>query len=90
LERIFGLFPREQVLILRAEDLRAEPTAALASVRRFLDLPGSPPPAHREAHVGRDIDYGSALTAEDAAHLRRLYARDQARLKDLTGFSYDG
>jgi hypothetical protein len=89
LERVFGLFPREQVLILRAEDLRAEPAAALAAVRSFLDLPPAAPPLHREAHVGRDIDYGSALTAEDAAHLRRLYARDQARLKTLAGFAYD-
>jgi hypothetical protein len=89
LERVFALFPREQVLVVRAEDLRADPAAALATVRRFLDLPDAPPPVHREAHVGRDMDYGSALTLEDAEHLRRLYARDQDRLRALTGLAYD-
>jgi hypothetical protein len=88
LGQVFSLFPREQVLVLRAEDLRADPAATLASVRRFLGLPEAAPAVHREAHVGRDIDYGSALTPEDEAHLRRLYARDQARLQALTGLSY--
>ena len=89
LEQLFGLFPREQVLVLRAEDLRADPAAALGAVRRFLQLPDAPAPAPREVHVGQDIDYGSALTAEDASFLRRLYARDQARLRALTGWAYD-
>ena len=88
LEHAFGLFPREQVLVLRAEDLRADPALTLAAVRRFLGLPEAPPPAAREVHVGQDIDYGSELTADDAAFLRRLYARDQARLKALTGIRY--
>ena len=88
LARLFALFPREQVLVLRAEDLRAEPAASLQAVRAFLGLPPAPAPAHREVHVGRDIDYGSELTAEDVAWLREVYARDQARLKALTGFAY--
>jgi hypothetical protein len=88
LERVFDLFPREQVLVLRAEDLRAEPAMALTSVRRFLDLPDAPAPPRREAHVARELDYGSALTVEDSAHLRCLYARDQARLHALTGIYY--
>lgn len=88
LERLFGLFPREQVLILRAEDLRADPGPAIAAVRGLLGLPEAPAPAPREVHVAQDIDYGSALTAEDAAFLRQLYARDQARLRALAGFAY--
>lgn len=88
LERLFALFPREQVLILRAEELRTDPAATLAAVRRFLQLPAAEAPAHRDVHVGRDIDYGSALTPQDVAWLREVYARDQARLKDLAGFAY--
>jgi hypothetical protein len=89
LEQLFSLFPREQVLVLRAEDLRADPAATLAAARGFLGLPEAPSPAPREVHVGQDIDYGSELTADDAAFLRRLYARDQARLRALTGMAYD-
>jgi hypothetical protein len=39
-------------------------------------------------HVGREMDYGSALTAADAEHLRRVYARDMERLADLTGVRF--
>jgi hypothetical protein len=88
LERLFGLFPRDQVLMLRAEDLRADPATTLATTRRFLGLEDAPAPLAREVHVGREIEYGSALTPEDIAHLGRVYARDQARLKSLTGFAY--
>lgn len=88
LARLFALFPREQVVVLRAEDLRADPAATLGTVRRFLGLPEAPAPAHRDVHVGRDFDYGSELTAADVAWLRGVYARDQARLKTLAGFAY--
>lgn len=83
LERILALFPREQLLVLRAEALRADPAAALAGLRGFLGLPPAAPLAPRAAHVGQEMDYGSELTAEDTAFLRGLYARDQARLAAL-------
>lgn len=86
--RALSLFPREQLLILRAEDLRADPATALAAVRGFLGLPHGPPPRPREAHVGRRMDYGSQLTAADVAHLRAIYARDAERLADLTGVRF--
>lgn len=87
-ERLFGLFPEEQVLILKSEDLRADPGPVLAKVRAFIGLPPGPSPAPRESHVGVEMDYGSELTPEDAALLRQLYARDDARLKALTGVSF--
>ncbi|HXA39815.1 MAG TPA: sulfotransferase domain-containing protein [Phenylobacterium sp.] len=87
-ERLFGLFPREQALVLKAEDLRADPGPVLARVRGFLGLPPGAAPAPRDVHVGREMDYGSQLTAEDVAHLRAVYARDAARLADLTGLRF--
>ena len=77
-EGLLGLFPREQVLVLRAEALRDDRAATLAAVRGFLGLPPAKPPAARAAHVGREMDYGSEFTAQDAIFLRNLYARDQA------------
>jgi hypothetical protein len=88
IERLFGLFPREQVLILTAQGLKANPAATLAEVRSFLGLPKGKAPKPREAHVGREMAYPSELTAEDVGFLRALYARDQARLADLTGHSF--
>jgi hypothetical protein len=87
-ERLFGLFPREQVLALRSQDLRDAPGPTLAKVRAFLGLPPGAAPQSREVHVGREMDYGGELTAEDADWLRRTYARDQVRLKPLTGLSF--
>ena len=86
--RLLTLFPREQLLVLQAEFLRADPGAALGQVRAFLGLPPGAPPRPRAAHVGREMDYGSTLTAADVAHLRTIYARDAERLADLTGIRF--
>jgi hypothetical protein len=87
-ERALGLFPREQLLILRAEDLRRDPGSVIAQVRAFIGLAPAPAPAPHEAHVGRNMDYGSELTPEDEAHLMNVYMRDLARLKAATGIDY--
>ena len=87
-ERVFGLFPREQVLVLTSDALRGEPGAALGAVRTFLGLPPAPAPGAREVHVGREMDYPSELTPEDIAWLREVYAADDLRLKALTGVSF--
>jgi hypothetical protein len=86
--RLLGLFPREQVLVARAEHLRADPGGVLAKVRAFLELAPSDAPAPREANVARGMDYGSELTTADAAYLRGVYARDLERLADLTGIRF--
>lgn len=86
--RLLGLFPREQVLVLTAEALKAEPAATLAQVRAFLDLPPAPTPAPRVSHAAPQMDYPSALTPEDVAYLRQVYARDAERLADLTGVRF--
>jgi hypothetical protein len=89
-ERVLGLFPRDQLLVLKAEDLQAAPGEALARARDFLGLGArSTPDLPRRVHVGREMDYGSTLTAEDAEFLRGIYAADMDRLKALTGVSFD-
>ncbi len=88
IERLFALFPHDQVLILRADSLRRRQGEVIARIREFLGLPPGADPSPRETHVGRDMDYGSTLTPEDIAHLRGVYARDAERLADLTGFRF--
>ena len=88
IERLFGLFPRDHVLILKSGDLRGDPGAVLGQVRAFLGLPAGAPPTPREVHVARDMDYGANLNGADIAHLRAVYARDAERLADLTGVRF--
>jgi hypothetical protein len=83
-ERLFSLFPRDQVLILGAETLQSDPASVLGRIADFLGAPAPPPVKSRRIHVGREF---AGLTAEDVAYLRTLYARDTARLKALTGWS---
>ncbi len=85
LERLFRLFPRDQALILQAEELRRDPGPALAAVQGFLGIANRPAPPSRETHVGVAMDYGSVLTDEDRDYLRDVYAADQARLAALLG-----
>jgi hypothetical protein len=86
--RLFEFFPREQVLALRAEDLRADPGSTLGRVRNFLGLAQGAAPAPRESNLGLEMDYGSEFTAVDVAYLRGVYARDNERLADLTGIRF--
>jgi hypothetical protein len=88
MERVLGLFPREHVLALASDDLRADPGATVGRVRGFLGLGEAPAPARREVHVGREMDYPSELAAADVAHLRAVYAADAERLADLTGLRF--
>jgi hypothetical protein len=69
--------------------VEAEPGKALAKVRAFLGLASRPGAVEtRRVHVGREMDYGSTLTLEDAEFLRGVYAADQARLESLTGATF--
>ena len=86
LERLYSFFPREQVLVLQAGELRADPGAVLDQVGRFLGGPKRGPVSHRDVHVGQEI--GGALAAADIEYLRSIYAEDMVRLADLTGIDF--
>jgi hypothetical protein len=88
-ERLYGLFPRDQILVLTSDALRSNPGPVLAEVRGFLRLPRAPTPAPREVHVGQKIAYPSELTAADIDYLRRVYASDAERLAAMTGIRFD-
>jgi hypothetical protein len=89
LEHLLNLFPREQLLVLRADDLRRDPTEVLARVYPFLGLAAPEGlAAPREVHVARAMDYGSILTQDDVDYLRTLYAADLDRLDVLAGIRF--
>lgn len=88
IEHLYTLFSPAQVLILRSEDLRRDPNETLLKVNGFLGIPAPAPVEPRDVHVGRTLEYGASLEVEDIAYLRRLYARDAARLRGLTGLTF--
>ena len=81
LERALALLPREQLLVLQADDLRSRPADALGAVAEFLNGPAPVAVEGRDVHVGADV--GSRLSAEDRDYLAELYREDQERLVGL-------
>ncbi len=84
-ERLYAIFPRDQVLALKADDLRTDPNRVLGEVCAFLGAPPPPSTSPRAVHVGQEM---AGLEPADVDHLRRVYAADLARLKALTGIAF--
>ncbi|MHA3792046.1 sulfotransferase domain-containing protein [Sphingomonas sp. YL-JM2C] len=88
-ERLFALFPREQCLLLRSEDLQLDPQATIGAVCRFLGVQPPASTAPRIVHAAREIAYPSRLEAKDRALLADLYRKDIARFEPLSGLLVD-
>lgn len=82
IRRLFGLFPRDQCLILCHEDLRHAHADTLHRVHEFLgvDAVPAPPPATVHARQYPPLSLGMRLV------LQQAYARDMRRLKRLLGW----
>jgi hypothetical protein len=78
LESWFEIFPREQLLVIRSEDLFEESAAVFAQVLDFLGLPRWQPrdfPRFNSAEYGvMDANVRRRLTDYFAPHNQRLYA----------------
>lgn len=91
LERLLAVFPREQVLMLRSEDLDRRPDETLHRICGFLGVapPCAPVTARREL-VAKDLDYGAPISPADRIYLRDLFAPDLARFSALSGLDVQG
>jgi hypothetical protein len=88
LARALALFPREQMLLLRSEDLRENPDGVLEQVCAFVGVAGFGAPVRpREANVGRA---SGAIDGGDAVYLRGLYAEDLAEFARASGLDVSG
>ena len=85
LRRVYALFPKEQVLSIRSEDLDARPNQTLARICAFVGVEAPAPVEPRRELVAKDIAYPSTLTDADIAHLAGLYAEDLAEFGALSG-----
>ena len=86
LARALGLFGRDQLLLLRSQDLDARPDETLARICAFVGAaPPAGPVSPRRELTAKAIDYGAPVSEDDVAYLRGLYAEDMARFAELSG-----
>ncbi len=88
LERVLGLFPREQLLVLTTEHLRDRTEEAVASIVAFLRLPPWRVNVSRRRNTGRY----EAMPPRLRQHLGALFRPHNQRLYDLLGrdLGWDG
>jgi hypothetical protein len=87
LEGYRGLFPSDRLLVLRAEDLFAEPEATYARVESFLALPAHPPAAFERHNSHRR----APMHPDTRARLVEHFAEPNRRLVEMLGptFTWD-
>ncbi|MEP6565951.1 MAG: sulfotransferase domain-containing protein [Mesorhizobium sp.] len=85
LRRLFTLFPKENILLLRSLDLLNDHQDTLDSIARFLSIQPFPPLAPRTDHLGRRR--GNELRSEDVAYLREIFYDDTVEFSKLSGLS---
>lgn len=73
LRNIWRHFPREQVLVLKNDDLRSRPQDTVDRVCTFLGVAGIPGVEHRDVH---SFSYEVRMSPEERKHLVDLYASD--------------
>ena len=90
LARALALFPRDQLLLLRSEDLGARPDETLARLCGFVGAaPPSAPVVPRRELMAKAIDYGTPISSDDIAYLRGLYAEDLSAFAALSGLAVE-
>lgn len=81
------LFPLENMLFLRQDDLRDAPDEVLARVADFLNI--EPFEQAQPLHLNvAEVDGLGVMTDEDRVYLTEVFAPDLARLKTLTGVTF--
>lgn len=85
LERWFDVLPRERFMIVRAEDMFADPDTTMQQAHRFLGLP----PRHGDAYPHLNAGSSSSIDPEVAERLREFYREPNQRLATLLGRDLD-
>jgi Sulfotransferase domain len=83
LERVFKLFPREQVMVIRFEEFQKQKQQTLDSIFRFLGVE----PLRRIRDKDRNVvPYAREMTAEERRYLHAIFGWDIAKLEELVGW----
>lgn len=86
LERWLSLFPRDQFLFLRSEDMFVDPRRVYDLVTAFLDIP----PLPADTFERYNWHPGDPMRAETRSALGERFAFDNARLSGLLDFDVSG
>lgn len=82
-EKLYSLFPREQVKIIRQSDLLTDHRRTLSDITTFLGVGRMPDGVEPETVFSHDD--GKSPHDDDIRFLRRLYLEDEQRVLELTG-----
>src|SRR6266567_4383721 len=83
IERVFKLFPTEQVKIIKLEEFRDKKSETLDAIFRFLGLESKVSSRDRDRNI---VPYAREMTAEERKHLYGMFAEDIAKLEQLLGW----
>ncbi|WP_273243081.1 sulfotransferase family protein [Hyphomonas atlantica corrig.] len=83
LERALTLFPREQVLLLKTDELALDHMRVLNRITDFFGTSRLPFMSERQARIGSSA-FGE-IPVEDASYLRSLFAEDLDKFSKLSG-----
>ena len=81
--RLWRFFGKEQVLVLRQEDLRRCPQTCLERIWRHLSIAQGPDITPLERHNG---DYNSPMTPACRERLRHIFWQEIGQLEQLLGW----
>lgn len=88
LQRVLHVFPREQLLLLLSEDLKAHPTRIIQQVSEFLGVPEFKGEIKKfEPQVSPQPDNVTSLSETDATYLRNVYSDDLKHFAELSGLN---
>ena len=87
--RLSGLFPPENCLFLRFDELVADHAGVLQTVARFLGVPEFPPSAPIKANARPERSYPTALGQDDVDYLADVLGADLEQFAQLTGLAID-
>lgn len=83
LETVFDLFPREQVLVLKYEELRRDPAPLVDQLFDFLGVKRMARFKNKKRNVG---SYSRKLTADEREHAAAIFEDDIACTEELLGW----
>lgn len=85
LESWFRFFPREQVLVLKSEELYTRPAELFQQTLQFLNIPAMNPNRLKEGFKEYNKSWGSApkMSTETRQYLTEFYAPHNTRLYEL-------
>ena len=83
LEKLFALFAREQVLVLKYETFRADPFSVIDQVFDFIGVGRRSGLKNKQRNVG---SYSQKLTREEREYAARIFAEDIAKIEKMLGW----